>query len=89
MTVFKDVSKEADAASQLAIALVKGDTAAAAALATQKLKDTKGNRDIPYVLLVPTAITKANVKDVVTAGAVTAAELCKGVEAACTAAGIS
>jgi D-xylose transport system substrate-binding protein len=82
MTVFKDVSKEADAASKLAIALVKGDTAAAAALATQKLKDTKGNRDIPYVLLVPTAITKANVKDVVTAGAVTAAELCKGVEAA-------
>jgi D-xylose transport system substrate-binding protein len=68
---------------------VKGDTAGAAALATQTLKDTKGNRDIPYVLLVPTAITKANVKDVVTAGAVTVADLCKGVTAACTAAGIS
>src|SRR3954466_3695895 len=89
MTVFKDVSQEADAASKLAIALVKGDSAGAAALAKDTLKDTKGNRDIPYVLLVPTAITKANVKDVVTAGAVTAAELCKGVEAACTAAGIS
>jgi D-xylose transport system substrate-binding protein len=89
MTVFKDVSKEADAASKLAIALVNGDAAGAAALATQTLKDTKGNRDIPYVLLVPTAITKANVKDVVTAGAVTAADLCKGVTAACTAAGIS
>ena len=89
MTVFKDVSKEADAAAKLAIALVKGDTAAAAALATATLKDTEGNRDIPYVSLVPTPITKANVKDVVTAGAVTAAELCKGVEAACTAAGIS
>ena len=89
MTVFKDVAKEADAASKLAIALVKGDTAAATSLASAKLHDDKGNRDIPYVLLVPEAITKANIKDVVTAGAVTAAELCKGVQAACTAAGIS
>jgi D-xylose transport system substrate-binding protein len=89
MTVFKDVSKEADAASKLAIALVKGDTATAASLASQTLHDAKGNRDIPYVLLVPEAITKANIKDVVTAGAVTAADLCKGVQADCTAAGIS
>jgi D-xylose transport system substrate-binding protein len=89
MTVFKDVSKEADAASKLAIALVKGDTAAATTLASQKLHDAKGNRDIPYVLLVPEAITKANIKDVITAGAVTAADLCKGVQTACTAAGIS
>ncbi|MCU1599868.1 MAG: Monosaccharide transporter substrate-binding protein family [Frankiales bacterium] len=89
MTVFKDVAKEADAASKLAIALVNGDDAAAAALASQKLHDAKGNRDIPYVLLVPEAITKANIKDVVTAGAVTAADLCKGVEAACKAAGVT
>ena len=89
MTVFKDVAKEADAASKLAIALVKGDTATASSLASQKLNDPKGNRDIPYVLLVPEAITKANIKDVVTAGAVTAADLCKGVEAACKTAGIS
>jgi D-xylose transport system substrate-binding protein len=89
MTVFKDVSKEADAAAKLAIALVKGDTAAAASLASQTLHDSKGSRDIPYVLLVPEAITKANIKDVVTAGAVTAADLCKGVQSACTAAGIS
>jgi D-xylose transport system substrate-binding protein len=89
MTVFKDVAKEADAASKLAIALVKGDTAAANALADKTLHDDKGSRDIPYVLLVPTAVTKANIKDVVTAGAVTKADLCKGVEAACTAAGVS
>ncbi|HVU74748.1 MAG TPA: substrate-binding domain-containing protein [Mycobacteriales bacterium] len=89
MTVFKDVSKEADAASKLAIALAKGDTATASSLATGTLHDPTGNRDIPSVLLTPEAITKANIKDVVTAGAVTAAELCKGVEAACTAAGIS
>ncbi|MCU1587871.1 MAG: Monosaccharide transporter substrate-binding protein family [Frankiales bacterium] len=89
MTVFKDVSKEADAASKLAIALTKGDTATADSLASEKLHDSKGNRDIPYVLLVPEAITKANIKDVVTAGAVTAADLCKGITALCTSAGIS
>jgi D-xylose transport system substrate-binding protein len=89
MTVFKDVSKEADAASKLAIALAKGDTAGADALATTTLHDSKANRDIKYVALVPTSITKANIKDVLTAGAVTKADLCKGVEALCTAAGIS
>ena len=89
MTVFKDVSKEADAASKLAIALAQGDTAAAAALATGTLHDPTAKRDIPSLLLVPEAITKANIKDVVTAGAVTATDLCKGVQAACTAAGVS
>jgi D-xylose transport system substrate-binding protein len=88
MTVFKNVAQEADAASKLAIALAKGDKAGADALATTTLKDTKANRDIKYVALVPTAITKANIKDVITAGAVTKADLCKGVEALCTAAGI-
>ena len=89
MTVFKDVSKEADAASKLAIALAKGDDAGAKALATGTLSDPTGKRDIPSVLLVPEAITKANIKDVVTAGAVTAADLCKGVEAACKTAGVT
>jgi len=89
MTVFKDVSKEADAASKLAIALATGDTAGAAAQATGTLHDPTGNRDIPSVLLTPETITKANVKDVITAGALTAADICKGITAACTAAGIS
>jgi D-xylose transport system substrate-binding protein len=89
MTVFKDVSKEADAASKLAIALIKGDTATATSLASGTLHDPTGNRDIPSVLLTPEAITKANIKDVVTAGAITAADLCKGIQAACTAAGVS
>ena len=87
MTVFKDVSKEADAAAKLAIALANGTDAASQATGT--LHDPKGNRDIPSVLLVPEAITKANIKDVVTAGAVTAADLCKGVEAACKTAGVT
>lgn len=88
MTVFKDVAKEADAASKLAIALVKGDAAAAKALATGTTTDSENKRDVPSVLLVPDTITKANVQKVVDAGAVTAAELCKGVEKACTAAGV-
>ncbi len=89
MTVWKDVSKEADAAAQLAIALANGDTAKAQSLATGTLHDPTGNRDIPSVLLVPEAITKANIQDVINGGAVTAADLCKGVESACTAAGIN
>jgi D-xylose transport system substrate-binding protein len=89
MTVFKDVSKEADAASKLAIALVKGDTAAAKAMATGSLKDPKNGRTIPSLLLAPEAITKANIKDVVAAGAVTAADLCKGLTTLCSQAGVS
>jgi D-xylose transport system substrate-binding protein len=89
MTVFKDVSKEADAASKLAIALAKGDTAAANALATGTLHDPEGKRDIPSVILVPESITLKNIDDVVTAGAVTAADLCKGYQSECAKAGIS
>ena len=89
MTVFKDVKQEADAASKLAIALVNGDTATATSLATGTLHDPTGNRDIPSVLLVPQAITKANVTDVIKAGALTAADICKGIEAVCKANNIS
>jgi D-xylose transport system substrate-binding protein len=89
MTVFKDVSKEATAASKLAIALVKGDTTAAKAMATGSLKDPKNGRTIPSLLLVPEAVTKDNIKDVVTAGAVTAADLCKGLTTLCSQAGVS
>ncbi len=89
MTVFKDVSQEADAASKLAIAMIKGDTAAAAALASGTLHDPTGNRDIPSDLLTPTVITNKNVEDVVKAGALTAAQICAGIQAACTAAGVS
>ena len=88
MTVFKDVSKEASAAARLAIALVNNDTATASSLASSTLHDAKGNRDIPYVLLVPDSITKTNIKTVIDAGAVTRADLCKGIEATCTAVGV-
>jgi D-xylose transport system substrate-binding protein len=88
LTIFKDVSKEADAASKLAIALINGDTSTANSLATGKLHDPKTGRDIPSVLLVPTVITKSNIKTVIDAGALTKAQICKGIQQACTAAGL-
>jgi D-xylose transport system substrate-binding protein len=86
MTVYKAIKAEADAASELAISLAKGQPKAA----DKKVKDPEGGRDVPAVLLEPKPITKANVKDVVADGFVTKAELCTGAFAAmCTAAGIS
>jgi D-xylose transport system substrate-binding protein len=88
MTVFKDVKKEADAASKLAIALINGTDPNAAGLTLTDFKDPKGNRSIKALLLTPTVITKKNVEDVVTAGALTAAQICKGIAAQCAAAGV-
>ncbi|MBL7487821.1 substrate-binding domain-containing protein [Frankia sp. AgB1.9] len=85
MTVYKAVKKEADAASALAISLVKGQKGDA----PQTIHDPTGKRDVPSVLLQPVAITKDNVKFVVDDGYVTKAELCTGKFAAlCTTAGI-
>jgi D-xylose transport system substrate-binding protein len=89
MTVFKDVKKEADAASKLAIALIKGSDPSSSGLTLTSFHDPQGNRDLKAVLLTPEAITKANVKDVITAGALTAQQICQGIQSACTAAGIS
>jgi D-xylose transport system substrate-binding protein len=90
-TVYKAVKKEADAASKLAIALAKGDTAAADGLATDVSKDTVSNADVPSVLLEPQGITKDNVKDVIADGYTTKEKVCTTPELqqACTEAGIS
>jgi D-xylose transport system substrate-binding protein len=83
MTVYKAVKQEADAASELAISLAKGEKKT---LSTS-VKD--GTRDVPSVLLQPKAIYKDSVKAVVDDGYVTAAELCTGAFAAqCTTLGI-
>jgi D-xylose transport system substrate-binding protein len=91
VTVYKAIKKEADAASALAINLIKGDTAAADAAATGKTKDTVAGKDVPSVLLQPQAIYKANVKDVITDGFTTKEKVCTtaDLQKACTAAGIS
>jgi D-xylose transport system substrate-binding protein len=88
LTVFKDVSKEADAAAQLAIALIQGDKSKADSLATGSLKDPKTGRTIPSVLLVPEIVTAKNVDVVIKAGALTKDQICKGITAACTKAGL-
>ncbi len=86
MSVFKSAKKEAGALADAAIALLKGGKPAT----TSTVKDTKAGKDVPAVLLVPEAITKTNVKDVITGGAATAAEICTDKYAdACKAAGIS
>ncbi len=86
MTVFKDTKKEAAAASQLAVALSKGQKPTTA---TQSLTDPQTKQPVKSVLLTPEAITKANINDVVAAGGVTKADLCTGAYAAkCTAAGV-
>ena len=90
MTVYKDVQKEAAAAAALAIALANGDTAKADAKATASVKDDTGKRSVKSVLLDPQTITKANVKDVIAGGSVTAAAICTGdVAALCKKADIS
>ncbi|MEV6768405.1 substrate-binding domain-containing protein [Nocardia sp. NPDC051030] len=90
MTVFKPIKEEAENAAKLAVALAKGDTAAADALAQGVSQDPKGKRDVKSVLLQPQTVLRADVKKVTDAGFVKASDLCTGdVKAACTELGIS
>jgi D-xylose transport system substrate-binding protein len=83
MTVFKDVKKEADAASALAIDLANGKKDPAPTTV-----DNQGAKT-PAVLLIPEAIFKNNITDVITAGFVSKADLCTANFAAlCAKAGI-
>ncbi|XVU26306.1 sugar ABC transporter substrate-binding protein [Actinoplanes sp. CA-054009] len=87
MTVYKAIKKEADAAAELAISLAKGQKPTTA---TGTTKDPESGASIPSVLLTPVSITKENVKDPITDGFATAADVCKGDYAKlCTEAGIS
>jgi len=85
MTVYKAVKKEADAASAAAIALLKGQTPQT----TGTVDDTQTQRKVPASLATPVAIFKSDVKSVIDDGYVTAADVCKGYETQCQAAGIS
>ncbi|MDQ1629973.1 MAG: D-xylose transport system substrate-binding protein [Actinomycetota bacterium] len=87
MTVYKAIKKEADAASQLAIALIQGKDASS--IATGTVQDTVLKKDVPSALETPQAIYKANVKDVIDDGFWKASDICKGaVVAECTKLGI-
>jgi D-xylose transport system substrate-binding protein len=86
MTIQKSARGQAGALATAAIAMVKGDKAEA----TGTVRDDKGGRDVPAILLDPVLINKDNVKAVVDAGDLTAAQICTGKYAAlCTKAGIS
>ena len=87
-TVFKDTSVEAKAASDLAIALIKGtDTSS---IVNGNVTDTQANRQVPSVLATPEWITIKNVEDVVKAGQAKASDICTGdVAALCTVNGVS
>ncbi|MDP9241009.1 MAG: substrate-binding domain-containing protein [Actinomycetota bacterium] len=88
MTVYKAIKKEADAASQLAIALINGKDASS--LAPAKVKDTVLHKDVPSALEQPASILKDNVKDVISDGYWKKSDICTpALAAACTAAGIS
>lgn len=90
MTIFKDVRLEATAAAQLAIALIQGKAPADAGITLADFADPKApDHKIQALLLPAQVITQGNVKDVIDAGALTADELCKGIEADCTKLGIS
>jgi D-xylose transport system substrate-binding protein len=91
MTVYKAIKKEADAASKLAIALAKGDTAGADKLATGQVEDTETKQQVKSVLLQPQAITPDNVKDVVADGFTSADKICtsEALKKACEENGVS
>ncbi|HEX4016865.1 MAG TPA: substrate-binding domain-containing protein [Frankiaceae bacterium] len=90
MTVFKNVKLEANAAAQLAIALIAGKDPSAAGLTLSDFPDPKSSTHKIQALLLPAqVITQANIGDVIKAGALTKADICKGVEAACTKLGVS
>jgi D-xylose transport system substrate-binding protein len=90
MTVFKNVKLEANAAAQLAIALIAGKDPSAAGLTLSNFPDPQlASHKIQALLLPAQVITQANVGDVIKSGLLTKAAICKGVEAACTKLGIS
>lgn len=75
MTVYKAIKAEANAAADLAIALLKGSDTAKIATG----KTNNGTKDVASVLLVPVAVTKDNVAETVIAdGFRTWEEICVG-----------
>ena len=85
MTVYKSAKQEAGALADLAIGLTKGEEGET----NGTVNDPEGNRDVPSVLLDPVLVTKDNVKAVIDDGGQKAADVCKGYEKECAAAGIS
>jgi D-xylose transport system substrate-binding protein len=76
MTVYKDTNLEAKAASDLAIALINGDTAAADALVTGTVDDSVTGEAVASVLATPESIFPDGVAKVVADGFQSASDIC-------------
>jgi D-xylose transport system substrate-binding protein len=87
MTVYKAIKPEAEAAAELAVALVRGQQAPAGKV---NAKVNNGQKDVPSILLEPVSVTKDNVKSTIVAdGFWKPDEICTGsYKDACTAAQI-
>ena len=89
MTIFKNVTLEANAAAQLAIALIANKDPAAAGMKLAPFADPEQpSHKIQALLLPAEVITQANLSDVVKAKAVTKAALCKGFTSQCSSLGV-
>src|SRR3954470_7093464 len=88
MTIFKNITYEADAAAKLAIALTSGQSPSSLGLTFSSQQIDPNNPGLQSVLLPPQVITYSNVEDVIAAGALTAAQVCSGLETQCAQAGI-
>jgi D-xylose transport system substrate-binding protein len=85
MTVWKPADAEAKSLSDVAIALLKGDTPKT----TGTVKDTEGNREVKAILLDPISVTKDNLAESISKGAQSVSDVCTGAYAAlCASAGI-
>ena len=84
MTIFKNVKLEANAAAQLAIALIAGKNPSAAGMTLTKFDDPQSpSHNLQALLLPPQVITQANINDVIKAGALTQAQICQGITSDC------
>jgi D-xylose transport system substrate-binding protein len=87
-TVYKNTDLEADAASQLAIALINGDDTSS--LANGSMTDPDTNEEVPSSLATPVWVTLDNIQTVFDDGFAAYADVCTGeVKAACDEAGIT
>ncbi len=87
-TVYKNTDLEAEAAANLAIALINGDDTTS--LVNGSVTDPDTNEDVPSSLATPVWVTLENIQQVFDDGFATAADVCTGeVAAACEKAGIS
>jgi D-xylose transport system substrate-binding protein len=89
MTVYQPIKKIAETSAELAVDMVNGKTAEAAAIAKSKVDN--GKEQVPSVLLDTIVVTKDNIKDTVVAdGFLKTEQICSGpAAAACGQAGLS